>query len=316
MTDSPPEPSLGRPARPTPRAGARAGLGWRALLWGLRFAPQRLASRIVGAAARIPLPHPLRRPLLGGFVKTAGIRMDEAELSLEEYGSFDALFTRALRPGIRSWEPGRDVLASPVDGVIGECGVVSDGQLVQAKGRHYTAGALLADEDAAARYEGGLFMTIYLSPRHYHRIHTPIPGRVVSARHVPGRLFPVHPAAVLEVAHLFARNERLLCTVASDVGEVAVVAVGAMNVGRISAAFDAEWAGGPEEGVTNRGRAEITERRYAEPLEVSLGAQLMTFHLGSTVVLLAPPGLRLESRITTGLEVEVGHTLARPHTPN
>jgi phosphatidylserine decarboxylase len=237
--------------------------------------------------------------------------MEEAARSIGDFRSFDALFTRELRPGLRTWETGRDVLASPVDGVVGEFGIVEDGRLVQAKGRHYTVGALLADESAAARYDGGLFFTIYLSPRHYHRIHTPIPGRVVSARHVPGRLFPVHPAAVREVAHLFARNERLLCIVDSDVGPVAVVAVGAMNVGRISAAFDPAWAGGPDEGVTNRGGARISERTYDAPPEVSRGDQLMAFHLGSTVVLLAPPGLRPASDIGPGLEVEVGRTLAR-----
>ena len=294
---------------------ARAGRGWRALLWGLRFVPQGLVSRIVGAAARIPLPRPVRRPLLGAFVGVAGIRMDEVERPLEAFESFDDLFTRALRPGARRWDPGPGLLASPVDGVVGEVGVVRDGELVQAKGRRYTVDALLADDGAAARFERGLFVTIYLSPRHYHRIHTPIAGHVVTARHVPGRLFPVHPAAVAEVAHLFARNERLVCTVDSEVGEVAVVAVGAMNVGRISVAFDPEWAGGPAAGVTNRSGARLTERRYDRPPAVGLGDELMAFHLGSTVVLLAPPGVDLEPDMVPGLEVEVGRTIARTGRP-
>ncbi len=289
----------------------RASLPWRALLWGLRFTPQGMASRLVGAAARIPIPRPLRRPMLGGFVRATGIRMDEAARPVEAFGSFDELFTRALRPGLRTWEPGPGIVASPVDGVIGEVGVVTDGRLVQAKGRHYTVGALLADEDQAPRFEGGLFITIYLSPRHYHRIHTPVAGHVVSARHVPGRLFPVHPAAVTEVAHLFARNERLVCSIDSDVGGVALVAVGAMNVGRISATFDPEWAGGPNAGVTNRRGAGLTERRYPDPPEVSTGDELMAFHLGSTVVLLVPSGPRPEAAITPGTEVRVGRTLAR-----
>jgi len=282
----------------------------------MRYLPQGLASRLVGVAARIPLPRPLRRPLLGGFARLAGIRMDEAVRSVAEFRSFDALFTRKLRPGLRSWEPGGGILASPVDGVIGAVGVVESGSLVQAKGRRYTVNALLADEEAARPFEGGLFVTISLSPRHYHRIHTPIPGRVVAARHIPGRLFPVHPAAVREVAHLFARNERLACIVSADVGEVAVVAVGAMNGGRISAAFDPDWAGGPDEGVTNRGGGRIAERMYAEPREVGRGEELMAFHLGSTVVLLTPPGLRLDPGIAPGLEVEVGHTLARRSAPD
>ncbi len=293
--------SLERPVTP---------LSWRLLLKALRFVPQGMVSRGVGRLARIPLPRSLRRPLLGTFARTAGARTDEADRPLEDYRSFDDFFTRRLRPDARTWDDDPDALVSPVDGVIGECGVITGGRLIQAKGRDYTAAALLADRDAAHTFDGGLFITIYLSPRHYHRIHTPTAGAVVSARHVPGRLFPVHPAAVNEVAHLFARNERLVCTVDGDAGRVAVVAVGAMNVGRISAAFDPEWAGGPGGGVTNRAGGRLTSRTYDPPRPVARGDEIMTFHLGSTVVLLTTPGLRLAPEIEAGLEVAVGRALA------
>jgi phosphatidylserine decarboxylase len=277
----------------------------------LALTPTALLSRTVGAAARIPLPRPLRGPLLGAFAGVAGIRVAEAEHPLDRYPTFDAFFTRRLAPGLRRWESEPGALASPVDGVVGAFGRIEGGRLIQAKGQRYTVGEFLADPGEAECFEGGLFMTIYLSPRHYHRIHTPMVGGVVSARHVPGRLFPVHAAAVLEIPRLFARNERLVCTLSTDAGRIAVVAVGATNVGRISAAFDPEWAGGAQEPVTNRARPLPPLRTYRPPVRVATGDELMTFHLGSTVVLLTEPGFRVEAGVGHGDEVRVGQTLAR-----
>jgi len=284
---------------------------WRLLLAAMSILPERALSRGVGSLARIPLPRPLRRPLLGTFARLAGMRLDEAERPLGEYRSFNDLFTRRLRPGLRAWERDPTAVASPVDGVVGQIGEIAQGRLVQAKGREYTVAALLADEAQAAAFEGGLFMTIYLSPRHYHRIHTPTPGHVVAARHVAGRLFPVHEAAVRGVDQLFARNERLVCTLTGPVGTLAVVAVGATNVGSISVAFDDAWAGGPDVGVTNRSEQTPVVRRYEDPPGLARGDELMAFHLGSTVVILTTPGLALARGIEPGLEIQVGRTLAR-----
>lgn len=284
---------------------------WRFALAAIAVLPERLISRGVGALARIPLPRPLRVPVLGAFARLAGIRLDEAAQPLREYGSINHLFTRRLRPGLRGWEQDPTALASPVDGVIGQVGTIRDGQLIQAKGRAYTATALLGDTTQGAAFEGGLFLTVYLSPRHYHRIHTPTAGHVVSARHIAGRLFPVHDAAVRGVDQLFARNERLVCTLAGPVGTLALVAVGATNVGSISVAFDDAWAGGPDIGVTNRSGTAPVERHYEDPPELERGAEVMAFHLGSTVVVLTQPGLALAPGIEPGLEVHVGRTLAR-----
>lgn len=296
----------------TPGLGelARPRLVWRVALAAMVLLPQRLLSRAVGALARTPLPRATRPVVLGTFARIAGVRMDEAARPLRDYRSVDDLFTRRLRPGLRTWERDPTVVASPVDGVVGQIGTIRAGQLVQAKGREYTAAALLCDEAQAVAFDGGLFLTIYLSPRHYHRIHTPAPGHVVAAKHVPGRLFPVHDAAVRGVDRLFARNERLVCTLTGPVGTLAVVAVGATNVGSISVAFDDAWAGGPDTGVTNRAGRGPTERRYEDPPELERGAELMAFHLGSTVVMLTPPGLALARGIESGQEVKVGRTLA------
>lgn len=295
--------------------GGEVGLGWRFTLASLDRLPQGTLSRALGWLADRPIPPSLRPLVLGTFVRLTGIRMDEAARPLESYGSLNELFVRHLTEGVRSWPRDPAVLASPVDGVLGLCGRIHRGTLLQAKGIDYSADELLGEPGAGHRYEGGLFLTLYLSPRHYHRIHTPIAGAVVQARHVPGRLMPVNPAAVRSVDRLFATNERLIAEMRTPAGHVAVVAVGATNVGRISAAFDPVWAGGPGASVTNRGSRGSPippVRVYPDGVEVETGAELMAFHLGSTVVLLTEPGLDPAPGLATGGEVLVGAPLAHP----
>jgi phosphatidylserine decarboxylase len=276
-------------------------------------------SRGLGRLADTPIPQRLRRAVLTTFARSVGIDVDEAERPLEDYPSVNAFFVRRLRPGSRSWptEPG---LTSPVDGIVGQVGRIEAGRLIQAKGLDYAAADLLEDPAEAACFDGGEFVTIYLSPRHYHRIHAPVGGTIPLARYVPGALLPVNQPAVQHVPALFARNERLLAHIDGSHGRVAVVALGAYNVGRISAAFDAAWSG---EGtrrrraqpgwVTNRSDVLPRERRYTPPLPVGRGDEFMAFHLGSTVVLLTEPGrLSLDPGCRPGAEVRLGTLLARP----
>jgi phosphatidylserine decarboxylase len=284
---------------------------WRTILALLGRLPQGGLSRAFGRIADTPLPVRLRKPVLGAFARGVGIDVSEAELPLAAYGSLNEFFVRRLRPGLRSWPTGARVAASPVDGITGSMGRITEGRLIQAKGRWYSAAALLDDRERAARYEGGTFLTIYLSPRHYHRIHTPCPGLVGEARHIPGALLPVNGPAVSHVQDLFARNERLVAYVEGALGTVAVVAVGAYNVGRISAAFDAEW-NGRGGAVTNRPGAAAHTRTYAPPVELGTGAEIMAFHLGSTVVLLFEAGVSLERSIQPDMEVLLGQPIARP----
>jgi phosphatidylserine decarboxylase len=196
-----------------------------------------------------------------------------------------------------------------VDGIVGTVGEILDGIAIQAKGRPYSVATLLGDPTEASAYEGGRFVTLYLSPRHYHRIHAPVGGTIPLARHVPGQIFPVNVPAVAHVPDLFARNERVLCRIDSSIGEVTVVAVGAFNVARISTAFDPEWSE-PRTWVSNRSDAPAPQRRYDPPLPIERGAELMAFHLGSTVVLLLPPGTPpLTPRCRPGREVRLGEPL-------
>lgn len=282
--------------------------------------PTAALSRITGRLARVPIPRPLRRPVLAPVARVLGMELGEAAHRIDDYRSVDALFVRSLRPGARTWPEDPAVPASPVDGVVGQSGVIRDGRVLQAKGREYSAAELVDDAGLAARMEGGTFLTLYLAPRHYHRIHAPVAGRLAWARHVPGRLLPVNAPAVRTLDRLFPRNERLVCVIepapAGDVpgreeataggrGAVAVVAVGAFNVGRISAAFDDDL-------VTNRGGSRPETRLYDPPVHLERGADLMAFHLGSTVVLLFEEALRWADAVAAGREIRLGQPLVDP----
>jgi phosphatidylserine decarboxylase len=302
----------------TPELPARS---WRLILAALARLPQASLSRTFGQHRRHPAPPAPAQPVLGGFARAVGIDLSEAERPLGEYGSLNEFFVRRLRAGAREWPGDEQVLASPVDGITGQGGRIEAGRLIQAKGRLYSAADLLADPVGAERFEGGEFLTIYLSPRHYHRIHAPVGGIISEARHVPGALLPVNEPAVLHVADLFARNERLICHIDSPLGRVAVVAVGAYNVGRISAAFDAEWSGqggstiDPRPSVTNRRGARESAHVYDPPIPVAQGDEIMAFHLGSTVVLLTEPGVKPSPGLVPGVSVQLGQILAASSSP-
>jgi phosphatidylserine decarboxylase len=272
--------------------------------------PQAALSRSFGRLADTPVPRPLRHAIIGGFAGAVGIDVGEAEHDVTHYRSINEFFVRRLRPGARSWPHDPATAASPVDGVVGQHGPVTDGRLIQAKGRHYSAVDLLRDPAEAARYQGGAFLTIYLSPRHYHRIHAPVGGTIPYATHIPGVLLPVNAPAVQHVQDLFPRNERVLCTIDSPLGRACVVAVGAYNVGRISTAFDPEWAG-PGRSVANRGGVTSPRRRdYTPPLQVEQGDEIMAFHLGSTIVMLFEPGVDVVAP-PPGSDVRLGSVICR-----
>jgi phosphatidylserine decarboxylase len=285
---------------------------WRATLALLRRLPQAALSRSLGRLADVRVPPGLRRTIYGRFARAVGADLSEVERPLADFETLNDFFVRSLKPGLRDWPADRDAVGSPVDGVVGSVGRIEQRTALQAKGRRYSVAELLGDPEAGPAYEGGLFITLYLSPRHYHRIHTPVGGTIARARHVPGALFPVNAPSVAHIPELFARNERVLCVIDAAVGPAAVVAVGAYNVARISTAFDPGW-GGTRRWVSNRRDAVPRERRYDPPIRVERGAELMAFHLGSTVVLLFPAGrLELDPGCRPGEEVRLGRLLARP----
>jgi phosphatidylserine decarboxylase len=282
----------------------------RALLAALRFLPRSALSRAVGAATRFPAPAPLRLAAMRAFAARYGIDLAECG-ELETFRTFGEFFARPLKhSGLRPIAPGDDVVVSPVDGVVSERGLSTSGRLVQAKEIHYTLAALLADEPLAARLEGGAWVTLYLSPRDYHRIHSPLGGRVVGYRYVPGVLWPVNPAAVRGVPGLFTANERLVTVLETPLGLCALVAVGATIVGRVRAFYD------PAVPVTNLPRARPVRRDYQEPLPVEKGQELGAFEMGSTVILLFEPGkVALDPHVVAGARLRVGERLGGRAAP-
>lgn len=216
------------------------------------------------------------------------VNLSEAAVSDKAYyASFNAFFTRELRPGIRPIAEGKDVIVSPVDGAISQLGPIIEQSIVQAKGRSYSVEELLGgDKTLAEQYKQGQFATIYLSPRDYHRIHMPIAGKLKSMRYVPGKLFSVNPRTARAVPRLFARNERLICVFDTELGDVTLVLVGAIFVG----SMETVWSGQvtPPYGKT------IENWTYEgdEALSFEKGQEMGRFNMGSTVVMLLPAGVK------------------------
>ena len=269
--------------------------------------PQHLLSRAMHGLARSETPW-VRNAILR-FVLRAYPQIDLGEAANPDpfaYPSFNAFFTRALKPGVRPLAGGERELVSPVDGTLSQLGTVRAGQVLQAKGMHYTAGALLADAAADARYEGGGYACIYLAPYDYHRIHMPLAGRLTDTRYVPGRLYSVNAATTRVVPALFARNERVVCEFETELGPLAVVMVGALFVGSIETVFAGEVNPPRSRGGLVAHIGTGVGRQFAR------GEELGRFNMGSTViVLLGNRTTRFAERLGPGSTLRLGQALAR-----
>jgi phosphatidylserine decarboxylase len=170
-----------------------------------------------------------------------GIDLKEADIPEGGYTSMDQLFTRQLKHGARRIDPDEKSIISPVDGTQGPLGPIEKDTAIQAKGISYTIGRLLDSENDGEAFEDGFFSTYYLSPRDYHRIHSPVAGQVVRSVYIPGGLLPVFKESTELHADLFVRNERLISYVQTKTGMVAVVKIGATAVGKISLSSKMIW---------------------------------------------------------------------------
>src|SRR5262249_26865921 len=248
---------------------------------------------------------PVVRAVIRGFARRYGVDAAEAERAIEEYPTFTEFFTRRLKPGARPIAPGEEVPVSPVDGTVGEVGEIVDGRLLQAKGKHYTLAELIGGPRAAegaGRFSRGSFVPLYLAPFNYHRIHAPLGGSITGYVNVPGTLWPVNSIGVRNVERLFCVNERLTTFLQTPRGPCAVVAVGAMNVGRIRAVYD--------DVVTNVRRTRSVQRNeYAKPIPVAKGGELAIFEMGSTVVAVFGRGAQIASDVIPGRAIRLGERL-------
>lgn len=249
-----------------------------------RLAPQHLISRGAGLLASTSNTT-IKNLFIRWFVERYKVDMSEALVEdPTAYRNFNAFFTRALKPGARPIDPNVNSVVSPADGAVSQLGRIESGRVFQAKGQTFSVLELLGgDAEAAAAFADGEFITVYLSPRDYHRAHMPFAGTLTKMTYVPGDLFSVNTVTAAEVPRLFARNERVVCHFNTNVGPMVVVLVGAMIV----ASIETTWAG-----LVAPLRRKIISTRYADvqPVHLAKGDELGRFLLGSTAIVLFPRG--------------------------
>lgn len=250
-------------------------------IWLQYLLPQHLLSRLTGWFADSDIPW-IKNNLIKIFIRHFNVDMSEAEQAMPVlYKNFNAFFTRKLKPDARPLEGGENTIVSPADGAISQIGDINNDNIIQAKGQDYSATTLLGgDPDLASLFTDGKFVTIYLSPKDYHRVHMPYGGKLKKMIYIPGDLFSVNNVTAENVSNLFARNERLVCLFETDRGPMAMVLVGAMIV----AAIETVWAGQ----ITPLPR-DIISTDYSQPrdnIHLGKGEEMGRFKLGSTVILL------------------------------
>lgn len=245
--------------------------------------PQLGISRLAGRLADNDRNPALKNRVINWFIGRYGVDMSEAaEPDPEAYPTFNAFFTRELKPGLRPIAEGEKTLVSPVDGAISQLGQVTGDRVFQAKGQTFSLSELLGGDEATTEpFAGGEFSTIYLAPKDYHRIHMPVAGTLREMIHIPGKLFSVNPVTAENVPNLFARNERVVCLFDTEAGPLAMVLVGAMIVGSV----ETRWAGVVV--PTSQG-VKATRYEGDDARQFAKGEEMGRFRLGSTVILVMP----------------------------
>ncbi|MDO5059834.1 MAG: archaetidylserine decarboxylase [Neisseria sp.] len=288
-------------AYPTPTYGQRLKIAFHYLL------PQHAVTKLAGWFAERRWGA-FTHFVIKRFAKAYGVDLGEAvKTQPSDYATFNEFFIRPLKEGARPVDAAAEAVCLPADGAVSEGGRIDGERLLQAKGHLFTLETLLAgDKEAAAAFSDGLFLTTYLSPRDYHRVHMPCRGVLRKMVYVPGDLFSVNPFLAEHVPNLFARNERVICLFDTEFGPMAQILVGAT----VTASISTVWAGvvNPPRGKEVRVREYPAEGNSAVVLEK--GQEMGAFRLGSTVInLFAKDALVLESRLQAGAVTRVGERL-------
>lgn len=264
-----------------------------------QFVPQQQLSIVAGrlAASRHPL---VKRAFIRTFAKAYDVKLDEYERqSLNAYESFNDFFTRELKEDARAIDNTAHGIVSPADGVISQLGQLRHHKLLQAKGRDYDIGQLLANNEDGNYFADGSFATVYLAPSNYHRVHIPFAGTLTTTRYVPGTLFSVNNTTAENIPDLFARNERLVCMFDTEYGKAAVVMVGAMIVAGIETAAT--------------GKIVRTDEIQEQTHDISFakGDELGRFYLGSTAIVVLPKAAKMawQDSMTANTTVQMGQLL-------
>lgn len=273
-----------------------------------KLMPKNLLTAIVFRLARFRFTW-LKNFLIRRFINIYKVNIEEVLLPVPDgFETFNAFFIRELADDVRSITKDSGAIASPVDGTVSAAGVIEKESIFQAKGLRYSLTDLLATDTIEAQgYVNGAFATIYLAPHNYHRVHAPLDGELVAARYVPGDLFSVNEATVARLPGLFVRNERLICHLKTNIGPMALIFVGAMNVGSITTAWTGEIR--PRKtGVVEQ----IDIREIDGDLSFDKGDGIGWFNMGSTVILLCPPRSTNDfSDLVAGQSVQMGEEIGR-----
>lgn len=270
-----------------------------------KIIPTRFLSRLFGWFTRIRLPNSLLNAIIRWYCRTYGVKTDEIRYPEEGFSTFNQFFTRQLIPGTHRIDPGTDSIVSPVDGRIDQFGSITGNTLLQAKGIEYSLEELLPNQKYHD-FKDGNFVTLYLSPADYHRIHSPVSGTVNAYQVIPGALYTVQDWLVKRMPGLFTANERVVSYIHANRGRVAVCKVGAMNVGRISLSY--------ADVVSNRSLIrKFREHEYTNGMGpvVAKGDELGIFQLGSTVILLFEKNTIELSSLKEGQKVRMGDAIGR-----
>jgi len=282
---------------------AISGFGRPPAYYFIWILPRNSFNRLCGLFADAQLPRFLLILLIRLFSWKYGVKLNEASKQISEYRNFNEFFTRRLLPDARPLDSNKEAVISPVDGILGESGVINNEVMIQAKGLEYRLVDLLKDSEKSKYYDGGIFINIYLAPYNYHRIHSMVSGEIRGFCYIPGDLWTVSPLGVHHVPKLFARNERLITYFETSKGECALVKIGATVVGRIRVVY--------HDITSNRPGATFQKNILAPPLKVERGDEVGLFELGSTVICLFPPGQIELNELKIDQEILLGQAIGK-----
>ncbi len=287
-------------------SGARYEILKDVYLLFLTLLPKNLISKIFGYFSTLKLPRFMMIPLLKAFAKAYKINLDEAELEIKEYASLNQFFTRALRAEARIIDSAENAVVSPTDSKITSFGNINQSTIIQAKGIDYSVKELLGSEKYYPSFTNGKYITFYLSPQDYHRIHSPFAGQILGYYYEPGKLFPVNDLAVLNIRGLFPKNERLITFLQTEYGKIAVIKVGASNVGKIRVTYDNKI-------VTNNWIRFSKQHEYKDvSIMIDKGSEMGRFEMGSTVILVFENDtIDLSESIVLGEKIQYGTVVGK-----
>ncbi len=244
------------------------------------------------------------------IIRHYGVNMDEALIpDINAYNSFNDFFTRELKPSLRPLSTEANAIVCPCDGAVSQSGSITDGQIFQAKGKSFNTTDLLGGSaERAEPFNNGIFTTIYLSPKDYHRLHMPLTGSLKEMVHIPGRLFSVNPATVNSVPNLFARNERVAAIFDTDAGPMALILVGAIFVSSV----ETVWHGV----VTPPSITSVQDWQYQENAPtLKIGEEMGRFNMGSTIIVLFGKNkAEWDSNFIAEKKVKLGELIGRTTT--